>query len=60
LILVPLLGATGAVIGEVKKLKFVDDDFMIQILPAVLLLLVWQGLLTIGIDMLPPSMLNPL
>jgi dolichol kinase len=60
LILVPLVGATGAMIGEVKKLKLVDDDFMIQILPAVLLLLIWQGLLLIGIDILTPPMLYPL
>jgi dolichol kinase len=57
LILVSLLGATGAVMGEAKKLKLVDDDFMIQMLPAVLLLLMWQGLLAIGINMLPPPML---
>ena len=60
LILVVLLGATGAVIGEVKKLKFVDDDFMIQMLPAFLLLLIWQGLLMTGIDILPPPILYPL
>jgi dolichol kinase len=60
LILVSLLGATGAVMGEAKKLKLVDDDFMIQMLPAILLLLMWQGLLAIGINMLPPPLLNPL
>jgi len=60
LILVSLLGATGAVIGEAKKLKLVDDDFMIQILPAVLLLLMWQGLLAMGINMLPPPLIHPL
>jgi len=60
LILVSLLGATGAVIGEAKKLKFVDDDFMIQMLPAFLLLLMWQGLLAMGINMVPPPLLHPL
>jgi uncharacterized membrane protein len=55
-----LLGATGAVIGEARKLKFVDDDFMIQMLPAFLLLLMWQGLLVMGINMLPPPLLQPL
>jgi dolichol kinase len=60
LILVVLLGATGAVTGEAKKLKLVDDDFMIQMLPAFLLLLMWQGLLTTGIDILPPPTLYPL
>ena len=60
LILVSLLGATGAVIGEAKKLKFVDDDFMIQMLPAVLLLLMWQGCLLLGVNILPPKMILPL
>ncbi|MCX6663071.1 MAG: dolichol kinase [Euryarchaeota archaeon] len=60
LILVSLLGATGAVIGEARKLKFVDDDFMIQMAPAILLLLMWQGLLAMGINMLPPPLLHPL
>jgi dolichol kinase len=60
LILVSLFGATGAVIGEAKKLKLVDDDFMIQMLPAVLLLLMWQGFLVIGINMLPPPIIYPL
>ena len=36
-----VIGATGAVIGETKKFKWLDDDFMIQIVPAVLLLIVW-------------------
>jgi len=40
-LLVSLLGATGAVVGETMKMKLVDDDFMIQILPAVLLLIIW-------------------
>lgn len=60
LIFVVLIGATGAVLGETKKLKLVDDDFMIQMLPAFLLLLMWQGLLTIGIDILPSPILYPL
>ena len=60
LILLPLLGATGAVIGESRKLKFVDDDFMIQMLPAVFLLLIWQGCLLLGVNILPPKMILPL
>ena len=60
LILISLLGATGAIIGEAKKLKLLDDDFMIQMLPAVLLVLMWQGLLTISINMLPPPIIYPL
>jgi dolichol kinase len=60
LILVPLLGATGAVMGEARKLKLVDDDFMIQMLPAVFLLLIWQGYLLLGVNILPPKMILPL
>jgi dolichol kinase len=60
LILVPLLGATGAVMGEARKLKLVDDDFMIQMLPAVFLLLIWQGCLLLGVNILPPKIILPL
>jgi dolichol kinase len=60
LILVPLLGATGAVMGEARKLKLVDDDFMIQMLPAFFLLLIWQGCLLLGVNILPPKMILPL
>lgn len=60
IILVSLLGATGTVIGEAKKNSFIDDDFMIQILPAIVILLIWQGILIFGIDILPPPLLYPL
>jgi hypothetical protein len=39
--LVSIVGAGGAVLGEVKKLWWLDDDFMIQMVPAVLLLIIW-------------------
>jgi dolichol kinase len=57
LILVPLLGATGAMMGEVRKLKLVDDDFMIQMLPAVFLLLIRQGCLLLRMNIIPPKMI---
>ncbi len=60
LILVGFVGAGGAVIGEAKKLPFLDDDFMIQILPAVLLFLLWQLLLLRNISILPPPIISPL
>jgi dolichol kinase len=60
LLMVSFIGATGAVIGEGKKLKRVDDDFMIQMLPALLLLLMWQGFLLIGVNILPPPIIHPL
>jgi len=60
LLLVCLLGATGVLIGEAKKLRFVDDDLMIQMLPAILLLLLWQGCVALGVNILPPKMILPL
>lgn len=61
-ILLPVcvIGASGAVVGEAKKLRFIDDDFMIQMLPAVLLFVLWQGLLFSGFNLLPPPMIHPL
>ena len=43
LLFASVVGAFGAVIGETKKFWWLDDDFMIQMLPAVLLLIVWIG-----------------
>ena len=60
LILVGFVGASGAVIGEAKKLSFLDDDFMIQMLPAILLFLLWQTLLLMNINILPPQIIFPL
>lgn len=60
LIIVSIIGALGALIGEAKKLQFIDDDFMIQMLPAILLLLLWQGCLMMGVDILPPKTILPL
>ncbi len=57
---VSILGAAGAVIGEGKKLKWIDDDFMIQILPALLILLLWQGMLMLGVEILPPKLIPPI
>jgi len=60
LIVVSILGASGALIGEAKKLKMIDDDFMIQMVPAILLLLFWGGMLLTGIDILPGKLILPL
>jgi dolichol kinase len=60
LLTVSLLGATGAVAGEAKKLWLIDDDFLIQILPAVMILVLWQGCLLLGVDMIPPPLILPL
>ena len=60
MLLVAFLGASGAVIGEAKKWKWIDDDFMIQILPAILLVLVWQVMLSTGNNILPAPLIRPI
>lgn len=60
ILLVGCTGASGAVVGEATKLSFLDDDFLIQMLPALLLLLLWQMFLLLNIDILPPAILHPL
>jgi hypothetical protein len=53
MILVSIVGAIGAVVGETKKFWWFDDDFMIQILPAVLILIIWFVAPVLGLN--PPS-----
>ncbi|MFH1101072.1 MAG: dolichol kinase [Methanobacteriota archaeon] len=59
-ILVAVVGACGALVGESKKLRWLDDDFMIQMVPAVLLVVIWQGVLWFGVDILPAKLILPL
>ena len=47
-LLVGIIGAAGAVIGEVKKFYWLDDDFMIQMVPAFLLLIIWFAIPQLG------------
>jgi dolichol kinase len=60
IVIVAVVGGTTVILSEAKKLPYVDDDFLIQILPAVLLLVLWQGFTGIGIDILPETMILPL
>ena len=53
-----VIGATGAVVGETKKLWWLDDDFMIQMLPAVLLLILWYIAMYMGFT-LPGDVIIP-
>ena len=48
-IVIAIIGGIGAIIGETKKFWWLDDDFMIQILPAVLIGIVWLALPYFGI-----------
>jgi hypothetical protein len=57
--MVSITGATGAVIGEAKKFWLIDDDFMIQMLPAVLIFILWVGINSTGLDILPDVMIPP-
>jgi dolichol kinase len=38
LLIVSIVGASGALLAEIKKIWWIDDDFLIQMIPAVLLL----------------------
>jgi len=55
---VSIIGAIGAVIGETKKFWWLDDDFMIQMIPAVLLLIVWVSAGHMGFG-LPDPVIYP-
>ncbi len=60
LIPISIIGATAALIGEAKKLRFIDDDFMIQMLPAIVLWLIWQATMAFDILILPPKIILPI
>ncbi len=53
-LLISGIGAAFAVIGETKKIKWLDDDFMIQILPALVLLIIWLSSGYIGLVLPDP------
>lgn len=53
-----IIGAAGAVVGETKKFWWLDDDFVIQIVPAILLLIIWIGAGPMGFD-LPEKIIYP-
>lgn len=60
LLTIILTGATMALIAETKKFFWIDDDFMIQILPAITLsLIIWVLSQTTTI-VLPPETLIPI
>jgi len=58
MILVGIVGAYGAVIGEAKKFYWLDDDFMIQMVPAILLAIIWFAIPYIGFSY-PPDIIYP-
>lgn len=60
ILLISTIGGVGALIGEAKKFWLIDDDFMIQILPAILILILWQGLKVTGLEILPAEIILPI
>jgi len=48
ILLVAIVGAFGAVIGETKKFWWLDDDFMIQMVPAILVIIIWIAIPHLG------------
>lgn len=58
LLLVSLVGGGGAIIGEAKKFYWIDDDFMVQILPAILLGIIWISIPYLGLNY-PDMIIHP-
>ncbi len=58
MLLVSIIGGLGAIIGETQKFWWLDDDFMIQVLPAILLLVIWFSAGCFGLS-LPGEIITP-
>jgi len=58
LILVSIVGASAAILGESSKFLWLDDDFLIQILPAVSLYVIWLCIPLLGLNY-PNLIINP-
>jgi len=59
MIFASIVGGFGAVLGETKKLWWLDDDFMIQMVPAILLLILWISLPYLGFNYTDPTIIYP-
>ena len=60
ILIVASSGACAALVGELWKVWWLDDDFMIQIAPAVVLVIIWLVANAINIQILPEPLLYPL
>jgi len=58
-LLVSIIGGLGAIIGETQKFWWLDDDFMIQILPAILLIIIWLSAPHLGLNLPPDQIITP-
>ena len=56
---ISIVGGLGAIIGESKKFWWIDDDFMIQILPAILLIIIWLSASYLGLNLPPDQIITP-
>jgi dolichol kinase len=59
MIIVAVVGGIGAIIGETKKFWWLDDDFMIQIIPALLIGIIWLALPIFGLSQPTDLIINP-
>lgn len=60
MVIISLIGSIGAVIGETQKFWWLDDDFLIQILPAAIISILWIGSkIFIGVELLPEQIIYP-
>lgn len=59
MIFISIIGSCFALVGEMKKFFWLDDDFMIQILPAIVIMLFYIILNKFGINILPEPIIYP-
>ena len=59
MIIASVIGGFGAVVGETKKFWWLDDDFMIQMVPAILLIIIWICLPYLGLNFSDPTIIYP-
>jgi len=59
-IIVPFLGAIGVLAGEIGNFRWIDDDLLIQIVPAVLISVLYLAASLNGIALLPNPIIHPL
>ena len=58
--LIPVIGATSAVIGEIYKNRYLDDDFLIQMAPAFIIGSLWQLVALYDVNILPSPLIYPM
>ncbi len=61
IILISTSGATAAILGETLNKPWLDDDLLIQLLPALCLFIIWQLLQALTeVQILPEVILHPI